>query len=103
MKRIINGKTYNTDTANYIANFSNGLGNRDFSNVDEDLYVTDNGAFFLCGKGGPMTKYSVPCGNMTGGGSDIIPLSKRDALNWMESNGSSEDIEEYFSDLIEEA
>jgi len=103
MKRIINGKTYNTDTANHIANFNNGLGNRDFRNIDEDLYVTDNGAFFLSGEGGPMTKYSVPCGNMTGGGSDIIPLSKRDALNWMESNGSSDDIEEYFSDLIEEA
>ena len=103
MKRIINGKTYNTDTANYIDDFSNGLGSGDFNYIIEDLYVTDNGAFFLCGEGGPMTKYSVPCGNMTGGGSDIIPLSKRDALIWMECHGKIEDIEEYFSDLIEEA
>ena len=103
MKRIINGKTYNTDTANYIDDYSNGLGNRDFNNINEELYITDNGVFFLSGSGGPMTKYSHPVGNMTSGGSDIFPLSKIEALSWMECHGKIEDIEEYFSDLVEDA
>ena len=103
MKRIINGKTYNTATATAIENYDNGLGRRDFSNIDEFLYVTKKGNFFLAGEGGAMTKYSKPCGNMTGGGSDIIPLSKTEALHWMERYGEPEDIERYFSEMIEDA
>jgi len=103
MKQIIDGKTYNTDTADCIGNYSNGLGQSDFNNIDEDLYITKKGAFFLYGDGGAMTKYSEPCGNMTREGSGIIPLSEMEALSWMENNGDIEDIEKHFSGLVKEA
>jgi len=103
MKKIIDGKTYNTETAEFIRNYSNGLGNRDFRNLDEDLYITKKGAFFLSGSGGAMTKYSEPCGNMTGGGEGVIALTNQEALDWLEDHGSTEDIEAYLPGLIEEA
>ena len=103
MKKVINGKTYNTETATEIENYGNGLGRNDFRNIDESLYVTKKGNFFLAGEGGAMTKYSEPCGNMTGGGEGIEPLSKTEALAWLERHGTAEQVEEYFGDMIEEA
>lgn len=103
MKRVIDGKAYNTETATEIADYSNDLGSGDFRNISESLYITTKGNFFLAGEGGPMTKYSQPCGNMTGGGEGIIPLSKDEALAWAEAHADGDVIEEYFSDLIEEA
>ena len=103
MKRTINGKVYNTDTATEIDTYCNSLGQRDFRNLDESLFVTKKGAFFLSGSGGAMTKYSEPCGDMTGGGDGIIVLSKREALAWLEENTNGDAIETYFADIIEEA
>lgn len=103
MKKVVNGKVYNTDTAEEVANYSNGLGGRDFRNVDESLYKTKKGAWFLAGEGGPMTKYARACGNMTGGGDDIIPMSAEEALEWLEHHDETEAIEEHFADSIEEA
>ena len=45
MKRIINGKTYNTDTAHAVAR-SEEFDPRDKSRVERTLYVTRGGAFF---------------------------------------------------------
>ena len=103
MKKIINRKTYNTETATEIGNYHNGLGRGDFRNIDESLYVTSKGNFFLAGYGGPMTKYAEPCGNMTGGGSGIEPLSRDEALDWAEQHCDAEIIEKHFEDMIEEA
>ena len=103
MKRIIDGKVYNTDTATEVAHFWNGLGGSDFRNVRESLYVTKKGNWFLCGSGGPMSKYAVSNGNTTSEGSDILPISKADAMRWLESYDETEAIEKYFQDNIEEA
>lgn len=103
MKQIINGKTYNTDTALEVGYYWNGLGDSDFSNISEKLYKTPRGAWFLVGVGGAMTKYSCPCGNLTGGGGGIFPLTRAEALKWMETHGETEAIEMHFADVIEEA
>lgn len=103
MKRIINGKTYNTQTATEIAHYSNGLGGGDFRNFSESLYVTQQGAYFLAGEGGPMTRYARSCGNMTSGSEGIEHVSKREALLWCEEYDFTGEIEEYFSDMIEDA
>jgi len=50
-----------------------------------------------------MTKYSEPCGNMTSGGEGIEPLSKTEALAWLERHGDADLVEAYFGDMIEEA
>lgn len=103
MVKIIDGKRYNTETATEIAHFWNGLSTQDFRNVSETLYVTKKGGFFLAGEGGPMSKYSQPCGDMTGGGSDVIPLTKDEAYQWCEKYADSDVIEQYFSDMIDDA
>lgn len=84
MKQIINGKTYNTETATELGHYWNGRSDSDFSHISESLYRTKNGQYFLAGEGGPMTRYSRPVGDMTGGGKGIIPLSESEAREWME-------------------
>jgi len=103
MKQVIDGKVYNTETATLIAEDSYGFP-RDFHHWEESLYITKKGAYFIAGSGGPMTKYAVSVGNnSTSGSSRIEPLSKEEALTWLESHGSAEDIEKYFPEMIKEA
>lgn len=87
MKRVIDGKLYDTDTAEQIHYYSSGHGAGDFKNYDEGLYKTSKGAFFLAGEGGPMTRYAtpVPTGGM-GGGSGIHVLTVEEAREWCESH-----------------
>lgn len=104
MKQVVNGKMYNTETAEELFNVSNSLGVNDFRNYDFCVYRTRKGNYFLSGEGGPMTMFARPCGNMTGGGSAIIPISKDEALEWAENNNSNanaDDIEKIFE--VEEA
>ena len=103
MKKTIEGKTYNTETATEIANWNNGLGQRDFGNTDETLYVTKKGAYFLAGEGGPMSRWSRACGNMTSGGDGIEVMTKAEALNWCERHELQGAIDIFFDDVIEEA
>lgn len=92
MKKVIEGKVYNTETATKIANDSYGRGN-DFSAWTETLCKTKKGIYFLYGKGGPMSHYSVQLGNNNiCGGSRLIPMSKEEAYTWMEEHGIDADI-----------
>ena len=101
MRQVIDGKVYNTETATMIGQYSNGLGRSDFHYEWENLYVTKKGRFFLDGEGGAMTKYSEPCGNMTGGGASIIALTKEEALMWCEQHLDADEFCQYFE--LEEA
>jgi len=103
MRQVIDGKVYDTETATLIANDSFGYPS-DFKHWDESLYITKKRTYFIAGSGGAMTKYAVSMGNnSTGGSSRIEPISKEEALSWLEKHGSAEDIEKYFPDMIEEA
>lgn len=104
MKSIIDGKKYDTETARQIADYSNGLGTSDFRHVEETLYRTEKGTFFLAGSGGAMTKYAEGNGNTTWGSSKIIPITDDEALQWMEQKTChAETIEAEFPGRIEEA
>ena len=102
MKKIINGKIYNTDTAAFIGNhqYAN-MG--DFHYEDTDLYRTPKGAFFVHGTGGAYSRWSKPCGsNGMSGGHGIQALTPTEALEWCESSGIDVDvIAQYFA--VEEA
>ena len=66
MKKVINGKMYNTDTAKRMADWSYGYpGN--FEYYEEELYKKKTGEFFLYGEGGPRSKYSDSNGSETYG------------------------------------
>ena len=103
MKKIIDSKRYDTETAELIAEWSNGYGCNDFHYCSEDLYRTKKGAWFIHGEGGAMSKYSQPCGDMTGGGSDIIPMDADQAREWLERHDFVDELDEHFGDDIEEA
>ena len=86
MRKIIDGKVYNTDTAELIANASHAY-RGDFRWWDEDLYRTKKGRWFLHGEGGPMSSWAVAVS--TGGwsgGEGLRALSEDEALEWCENN-----------------
>ena len=98
MKKIINGRMYNTETATELGNFWNGLSASDFRYLSETLYRKKNGEFFLYGEGGAMTEYSQPDGDMTGGGEKIIPLTEEQAKHWAEEKLDADTYIEIFGE-----
>lgn len=88
MKKIINGKLYDTYTAKIVAMVNtNGVYSRnDFRWQEERLCKKKTGEFFLYGEGGPMTKYAEPDGNGTRWGERIIPLTVDDAKHFVEKH-----------------
>lgn len=103
MKKIINGKKYDTDTAQELASWDNGGGWRDFHHCEETLYRKKTGEFFLFGEGGPMTKYAVSQGqNSWSGGSKIIPLTHETARQWAEEHLDGDDYEAIFGPVVED-
>lgn len=104
MKKIIHGRIFDTERAIKIGEASYGYAG-DFSSWSAALYKTPrSGKFFLAGEGGPMTRWAQSVGqNEWSGGEDIIPLSPEDALEWAEENLETEEFEQHFADMIEEA
>lgn len=97
MKKIIDGKTYNTETAIRMGRYYNGFSSNDFRNIDECLYLTKKGTFFLAGEGGPMTKYAQQYGDSSGSGDGMEILTKAEALEWRERHDIDTNIiEKYF-------
>lgn len=104
MKKIINGKRYDTETAKQIAYWENGSSYSDGHWMEEELYRTKNGNWFLHGKGGAMSPYSRPVdSNARTSGADLIPLDADAAKAWLESHDCITELEEHFSDAIEDA
>lgn len=102
MKKIINGKVYDTEKAKELGSYSNGGGWRDFSHFEETLYQKKTGEFFLFGQGGPMTRYAEPEGqNSWSGGSRIMPMSYQEAQKWAEEHLDADDYEEIFGVIDE--
>lgn len=85
MKRIINGKKYDTETAQKIKS-------REFNPWDADgwftetLYQKKNTEFFLCGRGNNCSKYKQFDSEIGG----IIPLSWEDSHEWVEDHANSQ-------------
>ena len=96
MKKIINGKMYNTETARVVGGTGYGCPS-DLDYWKEELYRKKTGEFFLYGEGGPMSKYARYCGqNQWAGGEEIIPLNLEEAQEWAETYLSAEEYEEIF-------
>ena len=99
MKKIINGRMYNTDTAKRLCSADNGGSCRDFSHWEEELYQKKTGEFFLYGEGGPASKYSRSCGQIEWcGGCDITPMTEQQAREWMEQNATADEYIEVFGE-----
>lgn len=83
MKKIIEQKMYNTDTATYIGNNSNNFSRKDFHYFSEDLYRKTTGEFFLFGEGHALSAYRGQYGDSWGWGEAIVPLTEDEAKNWV--------------------
>lgn len=103
MKKIINGKVYDTTTAERVGGWSNNCSTGDFNYCSEELYQKRTGEFFLFGEGGPRSKYAVSCGNNDWGyGKRIIPLTYEAAQKWAEEHLSAEGYEAIFGEVVED-
>lgn len=80
MKFIYNQKLYDTDTARKIGEFNNGHEYGSDYYIEESLYRKEKGEFFLVAFGyGPS--------------SEVIPLTDKEAREWMDEH--CEDAEIY--------
>ena len=94
MKKVINGKKYDTSTATFIDTYTYKYPS-DFEYFNEDLYQKKTGEFFLDGEGGAASKYAQD--GETGGrisGSKMIPLTETEAQAWVEKHADAELYEE---------
>jgi len=103
MKKVIDNKVYNTDTAELIHRWDNGYYSGDFHQCEESLYKTKKGAYFIHGEGGAMSSYAVAYGNSRGGGESIIPLTPDAACGWLQDHDGDSEAETEFPDKIEQA
>lgn len=95
MKKIINGKRYDTDTASLVASWDNGRYG-DFGYVEETLYRKRTGEYFIHGEGGAQTRYAKAYGDSWGGGEQIVPMSAKRAIEWAQEHMSAEAFEDHF-------
>ena len=102
MKKIINKKLYNTETAELIHESCNGLPRSDFRNLHEHLYRSPGGAYFLHGEGGALTDYAVCSRGCCYEGEDIRLLTEDEAIQWLEGNDGDEVLLKRFADQIQE-
>lgn len=91
MKKVIDGKMYDTETATSIDYMYCGECGS-FQYWYEELYRKKTGEFFLYTFGGLMTRDP---------GSRIIPYADEEAQEWMEIHSSGELYEEVFGPVDE--
>ena len=102
MKKIINGKQYNTGTAKYLGDWDNGYPSNDFCYCVERLYLTKSGNYFLHLEGGPLSMYGETSGNNSSYGEQIRPVTLEQAQSWVEDRLDGEEYERIFGEVKEE-
>jgi hypothetical protein len=102
IEKIINRKKYNTKTATLVAKWDNGRGRSDFNGVEENLYRSPKGQYFIAYWGGAASKYAKSSGQYMSESSGIILLTESEAFSWLIQKDHDEIAEELFPHMIEE-
>lgn len=102
MKKIINGKVYDTETAKEVVSTNNGYFCNDASYVEETLYVKKTGEYFIYGYGGSFSRYGKYVGDSMVYGEKIIPITFDTAQEWAEKHVSADEYEKIFGEIIED-
>ena len=103
MKKIINGKVYDTATAQCVGEWSNPYTRRDFNWVEETLYRKRTGEFFIFGEGGPRYQYAKEVGTRQwSSGERIMPLTWDEAREWAEEKLSADEYEQAFGEVADD-
>lgn len=99
MKKVINGKVYDTATAKRLGEYEPNPYRSDFHYFCETLYRKKTGEFFLHGEGNAASKYSRSCGQNEWCGSEkIIPMTYAEAQKWTEEHLDGDDYCEIFGE-----
>jgi hypothetical protein len=87
MRKVINGKTYRSHTAQLIVTVPSPFPKTNNKWHDTRLYRNQRGAYFLAGKGGSCSRWAklTPRGAIPGEG--IEPISKDEALVYAKDAG----------------
>ena len=102
MRKIIDGKSYDTGTAREVGSWDNGCFANDFHHESETLHRKKTGEYFLHGEGGPMSRYAEARGTSSWvGGERIMPLSWDDARRWAEERLDAGEYEAEFGEVDE--
>lgn len=97
MKKVINGKRYDTDTAEFVGAGHSEYPVNDFNYFKEDLYLKKTGEFFIHGIGNAGSKYSESTGyNSYIGSERLIPLTEDEAKSWVEKYLDADEYEKLF-------
>ena len=85
MRKIINKKMYDTDTAEFVEVFENTPYRSNAYYFKEKLYRKKTGEFFLYGYGNAASKYcQSDAVGMREPGKKIVPMSEDEAKTWVE-------------------
>lgn len=99
MKKIINGKMYNTETAKALGTAYSNAPVNSFEYWEETLYKKKNGEYFLHGHGGPTSRYAEYTDvNTWSGGEKFTPLTETEAMKWAERYLSAEEYCDIFGE-----
>ena len=101
MRKIINRKAYDTNTAEELGIWSNGYSPRDFVYTEETLFRKKTGEYFLYGFGGPRSKYAKRIADGYTGGEMIIPMTQEEAELWAEEHLTTDEYETIFGEVEE--
>lgn len=102
MRKIRNGKAYDTETAREVGSYHNTYDTGDFNWYEETLYRKRTGEYFLHGVGGPRSRYAVSISSSGWrGGEEITPLSYSEATDWAEEYLDAEAYEAEFGEVPE--
>lgn len=102
MKKIIDGKRYDTETAKEIGSDEFPGGRTDFHYWCETLYQKKTGEFFIHGEGHGLSRYAERYFDGWGWGEKIIPISYDEARGWVEHHLDADTYEEVFGPVAED-
>ena len=103
MIAVIDGRRYNTDTAEEVGRESNGHFRSDFNFETTALYRTPNGRWFQHGEGGATSYYAQRDGNSWCWGEKITAVDDATAQAFLEDLAARGDdaaviaLEKYFT------
>lgn len=101
MRKVIEGKLYDTETAKMLGSSSRG-NEKSLEHVKETLYRKKGGEYFIHGEGGSCTDYAVEVDDSYWlAGEDIRTMSEESARKWAEENMTAEEYIKAFGDVQE--
>lgn len=103
MKKYINNKVYDTDTAAELASRSANYARSDFGWFSETLYRKKTGEYFLYGHGNAASPYAERVeGTMRGPGERITPMTAEEAEAWAEEHLTTDEYDAIFGEITED-